>query len=255
MDPSSPAVRAFYDQIADQEWTRLHTPLGRVEFASTLRLVDRYFPPPGVPGRRVCDVGARPGRYAVTLATRSYRVSLVYLADTLLDRAPRAFAEAGLGPELVQHGDGRDLESFADGTFATVLLLGPLYHLTDAADRARGGELLRVLAPGGVAVAAYLSSWGLLRAGLTDFPSGYRDAETARALLRPGRTRPSGSAASPRRPRPRCPTVSAGGTQGAVGGALRRRGRRGILSRHRRTVGTTVRCAGAWWQRLARGAG
>jgi SAM-dependent methyltransferase len=65
-------------------------------------------------------------------------------------------------------------------------MLGPLYHLADGHARRQAlAELRRVLRPGGVAISAYLNSWGLLRTGLNDFPRWYRDAEFARGLMQP----------------------------------------------------------------------
>ncbi len=44
-----------------------------------------------------------------------------------------------------------------------MLLLGPLYHLIDRADRMTAlGEALRVLRPGGVLFAAAISRWASL---------------------------------------------------------------------------------------------
>ena len=78
----SRVVREFYDSDVQREWRRLAEPLCQIEFASTLRLVEKYFPPTG----RVCDIGGGPGRYTVALARRGYRVTLVELSDGLLKR-------------------------------------------------------------------------------------------------------------------------------------------------------------------------
>jgi ubiquinone/menaquinone biosynthesis C-methylase UbiE len=61
-----------------------------------------------------------------------------------------------------------------------------MYHVIDPAERSqvlRG--VLRVLRPGGMAIVAYLNSWGILRAGLGDFSARYRDAEFVRSMLGP----------------------------------------------------------------------
>ena len=56
-----------------------------------------------------------------------------------------------------QVGDAREL-TFNDGVADGVLLLGPLYHLTDAPERRRAlRETYRVLRPGGVMFAAAIS--------------------------------------------------------------------------------------------------
>jgi ubiquinone/menaquinone biosynthesis C-methylase UbiE len=63
-------------------------------------------------------------------------------------------------------GDARKLEQ-ADDSVDVTLLLGPLYHLVDAADRAQAlAEARRVTRPGGLVVAAGISRYaGLLEYG------------------------------------------------------------------------------------------
>ncbi|GAA2807125.1 class I SAM-dependent methyltransferase [Kitasatospora sp. CM 4170] len=59
-------------------------------------------------------------------------------------------------------GDARQLTQ-GDCSFDAVLLLGPLYHLPDAADRARAWqEARRVVRPGGVVAAAALNRYARL---------------------------------------------------------------------------------------------
>ncbi|MGW4794924.1 class I SAM-dependent methyltransferase [Nonomuraea sp. NPDC004297] len=76
-----------------------------------------------------------------------------------------AAALPGVSTEL---GDARHL-SAPDHSADVVLLFGPLYHLTDPADRAQArAEAQRVLRPGGLVVAAVISRYlSLLEAGTT----------------------------------------------------------------------------------------
>ena len=106
-------VRDYYDSAPEREWERLDTGLSRIEFASTLRLIEKYFPPGGA----VCDIGSGPGRYSIELAKRGYRVTLFDLSGKLLARAERAFASEGVGATGFIHGDARDLGVFADEAF------------------------------------------------------------------------------------------------------------------------------------------
>jgi SAM-dependent methyltransferase len=64
-------------------------------------------------------------------------------------------------------GDARKLP-FADGFGDVVLLLGPLYHLTEPAERLRAlREACRVLRPGGVMFAAAISRYASALDGLS----------------------------------------------------------------------------------------
>src|SRR5258705_9727667 len=65
-------IAAYYALGLERE--RLAGGQGALELARTQALLERYLPPP--PGV-VADVGGGPGRYAVWLAQRGYRVHLV----------------------------------------------------------------------------------------------------------------------------------------------------------------------------------
>ncbi len=173
-------VQQFYDLNADTEWNRLTQGLSAIEFSSTLRLIKKYFPRTG----HVADIGSGPGRYSIELARNDYKVSVFDLSDVLLRRAKLEFAKAGLSARTFVQGSATDLSAFADGTFDAALMLGPLIHLTLRAERMQAlAELKRVLVPGGVALVQYLNSWGLMRTGLTDFPSWFDFPEKVQALL------------------------------------------------------------------------
>ncbi len=173
-------VRDYYDSAPEREWERLDTGLARIEFASTLRLIKKYFPVNG----DVCDIGSGPGRYSIELARRGYRMTLCDLSGKLLARAERAFASEGVNATEFIHGDARDLGVLADESFDAALLLGPLYHLIERDDRAQAlREMIRILKPGSRAIVAFLNAWGLLRTGVAGFPHLYRNPAFLRSLL------------------------------------------------------------------------
>jgi SAM-dependent methyltransferase len=71
-----------------------------------------------------------------------------------------------------------------NATFDAALLLGPMYHIIDPSGRATAlNELRRILKPHGLAIVAYLNSWGLLRTGTNDFPAKYESLAFVRSLL------------------------------------------------------------------------
>jgi SAM-dependent methyltransferase len=146
-----PAVREHYD--AGVERDRLTT-WGRLEAERTRELLDRFLPgPPAV----VLDVGGAEGAYALPLAVAGYEVHLIDPVARHVDAARAASATALAPLASASVGDARALPH-ADGSADAVLLLGPLYHLVDAADRATAlAEAHRVLRPGGVLLAAAIS--------------------------------------------------------------------------------------------------
>lgn len=121
-----------------------------LERLRTEELLSRVLPPPPA---RVLDVGGGPGRYAAWLAGLGYRVTLL---DPVADHVATAAAASG-GAYTVERGDAV-ARPHPDGAVDAVLLLGPLYHLVDRADRLTAArEALRVLRPGGPVAAAGIS--------------------------------------------------------------------------------------------------
>lgn len=177
----SKLVRDYYNAHAENEQNRLDQPLCRIEFASTLRLIDKYFPKQG----KVCDIGGGPGRYTVELLRKGYSVTLFDLSDEEIRLAGIQFSKNGLSAEQLIVGDARNMSAFASDTFDAALLLGPMYHIVEPNERAKVlQELKRILKPDGVAIIAYLNSWGLIKTGLTDFPDWYNDVSFLHSMLR-----------------------------------------------------------------------
>ena len=107
---------------------------GRLEFLRTRELLARFLPAPPV---TVLDVGGAAGAYALPLAAEGYEVHLVDPVALHVEQASAASAaqpDAPLASAVV--GDARALP-VDDDSADVALLLGPLYHLTDSADRTR----------------------------------------------------------------------------------------------------------------------
>jgi SAM-dependent methyltransferase len=131
----------------------------RLELVRTLELLGGALPPPPAD---VLDVGGGPGVYAIRLADAGYRVRLI---DVLALHVEQAREQAN-GRFTAEVGDARDLSAHADESVDAVLLLGPLYHLTERADRVRSlAEARRVLRPGGVVAAVAISRYASLLDG------------------------------------------------------------------------------------------
>ena len=164
-----PEVLAHYEAAA--EAGRLGTEVGRLELVRSQEIIRRFIPPPPAV---VLDVGGGPGAYACWLAGLGYEVHLIDPVPLHVEQAHRA-SELQPGRPLASAliGDARRLTR-AEGSADCVLMLGPLYHLTERRDRLGAlREALRVLRPGGVLVAAGISRFastldGLARGFLED---------------------------------------------------------------------------------------
>ena len=143
-------VRAYYDRSEEQD--RLTSAKGALELERTQEIVLRGLPP--VPAR-VADIGGGPGRYAFWLADHGYAVEhrdLMPLHVAQLQSVGRSEIRTAVG-------DARDID-LADASVDAALLLGPLYHLRERADRVQAlREAARIVRPGGIVFAAVISRW------------------------------------------------------------------------------------------------
>jgi ubiquinone/menaquinone biosynthesis C-methylase UbiE len=152
-------VERYYNANPQQEWNRLDR--DRVEFAVTLRALDEYLPPPPA---HVLDIGGGPGRYAIELSRRGYDVTLSDIAEAELSLASEKATAAGVQFSAIVKADACDLRRFEDGAFDAVLLMGPLYHLLEEADRRRAvAETVRVARVGGVVMATNITRYAAIR--------------------------------------------------------------------------------------------
>jgi SAM-dependent methyltransferase len=111
----------------------------------TWDIFERFLPGSG----RVLDVGGGPGTHAAHLAAQGYDVTLVDPVARHVELATNRAGEPSGAPFGARLGTAADLPA-GDGSVDVVLLLGPLYHLVDPADRrAALQEAKRVLRPGG----------------------------------------------------------------------------------------------------------
>jgi SAM-dependent methyltransferase len=153
-ESTTEATLAYY--LQGNERKRLDRPQGIIEFERTKDILGRYLPSsPAV----IADIGGGPGRYALWLAERGYRV---YHRD-LIELHVQQLLDAVMGdPRLAidtQIGDARQLD-LPDATVDAVLLLGPLYHLTRRRDRVQVlTEAKRIARTGGLVFAVAISRW------------------------------------------------------------------------------------------------
>ncbi len=144
----------YYHRYAEE--SRLQAGSFQLEFERTKDILTRHLPPPPA---SIVDVGGAAGAYSAWLAGLGYAVHLVDITPRLVDEARRRNAALAAPIASLAVADARQLPQ-ADGSADAVLVMGPLYHLLDAADRQQAlREARRVLRGGGLIAAAAISRY------------------------------------------------------------------------------------------------
>ncbi len=152
MSELRPEILSFYEQGREAGRLSDGALAGPLEFARTIELFERFL---STRSARVLDVGGGPGRYAEWFSARGDEVLLIDPVPLHVEQARQRSLRAELG-------DARELQQ-PDALYDVVLLMGPLYHLPDAADRRRSlAEARRVLRPGGLLLATGISRFAAL---------------------------------------------------------------------------------------------
>jgi SAM-dependent methyltransferase len=179
--PPDEHLVAFYTSIED-EAARLSLPRNRLEFLRTQELLRQRLP---TPPARLLDVGGGTGAHAAWLAADGYAVTLLDVVPAHVERA-RALSITLDRPFQARVGDARDLD-IPDDDVDACLLLGPLYHLPELADRVAAlAQAVRVTRSGGLVAAASISryAWPLYElrngGGLDDIRSLERTIASGR---------------------------------------------------------------------------
>ena len=151
MNRRNETVQEFYNRYSeDDRLTRSRH--GQLEYLTTMHYIHRHAPE----NARILEIGAGTGRYSIALAKEGYDVTAV----ELVERNVEILRENGKGIANLRacEGDAVDLSCFPDDSFDVTLVLGPMYHLYEAADQHQAlDEAIRVTKPGGVLMAAFLS--------------------------------------------------------------------------------------------------
>jgi ubiquinone/menaquinone biosynthesis C-methylase UbiE len=156
-------ILEHYSQVREAD--RLFAGHGELERVRTQEVIQRYLVPRPA---SILDVGGGPGVYASWLLGLGHTVHLIDPVPSHVEQARKRMAAAGgVGQGHADLGDARELP-FADASQDGVLMLGPLYHLTERNDRIRAlGEARRVLRGSGFLIAAAISRFASLLDGFS----------------------------------------------------------------------------------------
>lgn len=144
----------FY-QTSYDESARLTKSKNEIEFLRTIDVLTRFLRAGTL---RVLDIGGGAGVYAGWLAEQGHEVVLIDPVQRHVDAASHLES----GSVSARLGDAQSIDE-ADNSFDAVLMLGPLYHLPERADRVEAwSEARRVCRDGGQIFAAVISRFASL---------------------------------------------------------------------------------------------
>lgn len=150
MNQDIQTVKDYYDENAQMEWERLEQ--HPFEFIFTRHMLEKYIRP----GDRVLDIGGGPGRYSIHFAEMGCDVTLVDLSKGNVALAKQKASERGVKLSAFA-ANCLELDRLPIGEFDHVLLMGPLYHLKEDADRKKAVEqALHCLKTGGNLYASFI---------------------------------------------------------------------------------------------------
>ncbi len=148
-------IEAHYLQAKESE--RLTGPIGELERLRKQTILCSA----SSSTARGTDVGGAAGVYAFPLAQQGHDVHLIDPVELHLEQARSHRAPSGARLKSITRGDARRLDVPSESA-DSVLLFGPLYHLTDPADRFLAlREARRILRPKGVLFATGISRFAL----------------------------------------------------------------------------------------------
>ena len=153
-------LQLAYDAGASDEYQRLATPDGAVEFTKVCAAIEKYTSP----GAVIYDIGCGPGRYTEHLINKGFYVGCADLSKKSLAMFDERLQAANSDKILFSKACcASKLDWIASESADTVLLLGPMYHITDVHKRKTViAHCHRVLKKGGVLIAMFLSPYGAL---------------------------------------------------------------------------------------------
>lgn len=175
-------VKNYYSHFDEKNRLR-NDNSGKLEFLMTMRILEKNLPPvqgadgtdgnessveglicvrsggaESAEGVSILDLGGGAGVYSFPLAKKGYKVTLADLSETLLVQANKQKKEDGVQNLIsCDQVNATDLSCYKNQSFDVVLLFGPLYHLTEKAEREKCiSEVGRVLKKGGKVFASFI---------------------------------------------------------------------------------------------------
>ncbi|MEI7248263.1 class I SAM-dependent methyltransferase [Pectobacterium carotovorum] len=138
-------VVEYYTNTFNEHFRHLDA-FGKIQQLRTLQLLQKHL----LGKQKIIDIGGATGIYSFELAKLGHEVDLFDIAPIHIEKAKKISAETGVDLHGFHIGDAQHL-AFSDNSFDTVILHGPLYHITDESLRLRVlKEAYRVMKPEGI---------------------------------------------------------------------------------------------------------
>lgn len=161
-------IKAYYDANPQMEWDR--TDESRIEFIITSRMLSRYIKE----GDKVLDIGGGPGRYSIWLASRGCDVTVFDLSEGNVRFAENKAAELEVRLKTIC-GNALDKDLYPDEYYDHILVMGPMYHIFDEADRRTViNNALAHLKPNGKIYIAFLNLFAGVMYYLDEWKQGFK---------------------------------------------------------------------------------
>ncbi len=150
-------IKEHYEK--EVEKNRLELVFFKLEGIRSKEIISRYLHSKNM---RIADIGGGAGFYAFWLQAMGHSVTMIDLTPRNIELANEYAQKTGTQLTKCQTGDATMLD-LPDKQFDLVLLLGPLYHLTDKEERIQAlSEAKRIVKPGGYILSAVISRYASL---------------------------------------------------------------------------------------------
>ena len=175
-------IRTFYDDKAQQEEQRLAE--HQLEFDITWRWLMQVLPE----GGHILELGAATGRYTLPLAECGYNVTALDLSIQATELSRAKAQQAGLESRIEYVvGDARDLSCLGNTQYDAALVMGPLYHLVEEAERRLVlSQVYQTLKPGAPMISAFICRIGILADLMPEGGYWINEEDEVACILREG---------------------------------------------------------------------
>jgi S-adenosylmethionine-dependent methyltransferase len=176
-------IRDYYNADLAYESARLQ--VHQLERDLTWRYFTDYLPKQGL----ILEIGAATGAHTLWLARHGYTVVAVDIAEKGLEENRKTLTEAGLQEQVnFRMDDARTLKTVPEADFDAVLLMGPLYHLVELADRQKAvQQAVARLRTGGMLFSSFISRFGILGDLLKNVTGWIEELEEVHTIIERGR--------------------------------------------------------------------